>query len=99
MFSYLWNTLLYEPLLNALAFIISILPGGDVGIAVIVLTIIVKLVLLPLSGASIKSQAKMTLLAPELDKIKKSGVRQENKPDSPSNYIKSIKLTLFPGVY
>ena len=65
MLSNIWNTVLYEPLLNALAFLVSVIPGGDVGIAVIVLTILVKIILLPLSHRSIESQAEMSLLAPE----------------------------------
>ena len=33
-----WNIILYKPLVNALAFLVSIIPGGDIGIAVIILT-------------------------------------------------------------
>ena len=73
MFHNIWNTVLYEPLLNALAFLISVVPGGDVGVAVILLTILVKIILYPLTQKSIESQAKMNLLAPELKKIKESG--------------------------
>ena len=39
MFSYIWNTLLYKPLINSLAFLVSIIPGGDLGVTVIILTI------------------------------------------------------------
>ena len=65
---YLWDTFLYGPLFNALAFLVSMVPGGDVGVAVILLTLIVKTVLFPLSQRSIESQIKMNLLAPELKK-------------------------------
>ena len=60
-----------------------IIPGGDIGIVFIFLTILVKVLLFPLSGASIKSQAKMNLLAPELNKIKK--VEQINRRTSKTN--------------
>jgi YidC/Oxa1 family membrane protein insertase len=79
MFSFLWNTLLYKPLINALAFLVSVLPGGDVGLAVILLTILVKLILFPLSERQIKNQAAMNILAPELEKIKKSGASKEEQ--------------------
>ena len=36
MLSNIWDTVLYGPLLNALAFLVSIIPGGDVGLAVII---------------------------------------------------------------
>ncbi len=77
--SYLWNLILYKPLLNALAFLVSVIPGGDVGIAVILLTIAVKLILFPLSEKQIRNQAAMNILAPELEKIKKSGVSKEEQ--------------------
>lgn len=75
----LWNTVLYQPLLNALAALVSIIPGGDVGIAIIILTLLVKIVIFPLSQKSIESQAKMTLLTPEINKIKESGASKEEQ--------------------
>jgi len=97
MLTNLWNTALYDPLVNALAFLISIVPGGDVGLAVILLTLIVKIILLPLSGASIKSQAKMTLLAPELDKIKKGGANKEEQARLTFELYKKHKTNPFSG--
>ena len=79
MLTNIWDTVLYGPLLNALAFLVSIVPGGDVGIAVIILTLVVKTVLFPLSQKSIESQIKMNLLAPELKKIKDSGASKEEQ--------------------
>lgn len=58
----LFNTFLYEPLYNALIALIHVVPGADIGIAVIVLTIIVKLILFPLSITSVRTQVKMKAL-------------------------------------
>lgn len=66
----LFNTVIYEPIYNALVFLVDILPGGDVGLAIIVLTIAVKLLLFPLSQKSIKAQRKMRELDPKLKEIK-----------------------------
>ena len=66
----LWTTVLYDPLHNALAFLTSYMPGGDIGLAVIVLTLMVKLILAPLTKKSIRSQAKLKSLEPEIKKIK-----------------------------
>lgn len=93
----IWNFLLYQPLLNALAFLVSVVPGGDLGVAVIILTIIVKIILAPLSFASIKSQAKMSALAPELDKIKKSGVSKEEQARLTFELYKKNKTNPFSG--
>ncbi len=45
----LFNEVIYIPLYNGLVALIDIVPGGDVGIAVILLTLFVKVVLFPLS--------------------------------------------------
>ena len=69
MFSYLFNTALYNPIYNLLVFLIDHIPGGDVGLAVIFLTIIVKLVLFPVSLTAVRTQMKMRLVEPELKKV------------------------------
>ncbi len=93
----IWNFLLYQPLLNALVFLISIIPGGDVGIAVIILTILVKLVLFPLSQKGIKNQVAMNMMAPELDKIKKSGASKEEQGRLTLELYKKHKTNPFSG--
>lgn len=97
MLSNIWNFVLYEPLLNALAFLVSIIPGGDVGIAVILLTILVKLILFPLSQKSIESQAEMNILAPELNKIKESGVSKEEQARLTFELYKKHNTNPFSG--
>jgi len=67
---YLYNTFFYEPLYNSLILLIKIVPWHSVGIAVVLLTIIVKLLLFPLSQKSIKTQLQMKLLEPDLNDIK-----------------------------
>lgn len=93
----LWDTVLYQPLLNALAFLVSIVPGGDVGLAVVLLTIIVRLILFPLSKRQIKSQVKMSLLAPEVNKIKASGKSKEEQAQETFALYKKHKTNPFAG--
>lgn len=93
----IWNTVLYHPLINALAFLVSIVPGGDVGLAVVILTILVKIVLFPLSQKSIQSQAQMNLLSPELNKIKASGVSKEEQARLTFDLYKKHKTNPFSG--
>ena len=68
--AHLWNIIFYRPLYNLLLGIISIMPRADVGLAVILLTILVKLILFPLTQKSIYSQLEMKALEPEIAKIK-----------------------------
>ena len=93
----LWTNLLYRPLLNALAFLVSVVPGADIGVAVIILTLLVKTALFPLSQRSIESQAKMNLLTPELNKIKKSGASKEEQAKQTFELYKKYKTNPFAG--
>ena len=97
MLTNIWNTILYQPLLNALAFLVSVVPGGDVGIAIIILTIFVKVILFPLSQKSIESQAEMNILTPELNKIKASGVSKEEQAKQTFELYKKHKVNPFSG--
>jgi len=53
-----------------LVFFISVAPWGDIGVAVIVLTLLVRGVLFPLSHKSTKSQVKMREIEPEIKALK-----------------------------
>ncbi len=97
MITHIWNTVLYHPLINALAFLVSIVPYGDVGLAVVILTILVKVILFPLAQKSIESQAQMTLLAPELNKIKASGASKEEQARLTFELYKTHKANPFSG--
>lgn len=97
MLSNIWNFILYQPLLNALAVLVSILPGGDVGLAVIILTVLVKIILFPLSQKSIESQAAMNMLTPELNKIKASGASKEEQARLTFDLYKKHKTNPFSG--
>lgn len=68
--SNLFHTFLYEPILNLLVFLYNVVPGHDLGIAIILLTIIIKIVLLPLSKQSIRSQKALQDLQPKIDALK-----------------------------
>lgn len=65
-----FHAIFYNPLYNGLIFFISILPHKDVGIAVILFTALIKLILFPLSKSSVVTQFKMKALEPELKAIK-----------------------------
>lgn len=66
-----FEIIFYQPILNLLVWLYNLVPGHDVAWAVIGLTIIVKLVLYPLSQKSLQSQKALQSLQPKLDEIKK----------------------------
>ncbi len=65
----LWHIFLFQPLVNILLFMYQAL-GENLGIAIIATTILVRLLLIPLTSPGMKSAAKMQELRPELEKLK-----------------------------
>jgi YidC/Oxa1 family membrane protein insertase len=65
-YGFLW--MLAKPLFAALQFIYDLV--GNWGWAIILLTILIKIILYPLSATSLKSMAKMRTLQPEMLRIK-----------------------------
>jgi len=66
----MFNTLLVDPLFNLLAVIYAVLPFRDFGVAIILLTIIIRLLLWPLVNKQLHSQRAMQQLQPEIARIK-----------------------------
>jgi len=66
---YIFNEFLYRPLINVLVLLYVYLPGQDFGVAIIVLTILIKLILYPLGSKAIKSQKALAELQPKIKEI------------------------------
>ena len=64
-----FNVILYQPLFNALVLLYEYLPGHDFGVAVIALTVIIRLLFYPLMVQSIKSQKSLSELQPKIQEI------------------------------
>jgi YidC/Oxa1 family membrane protein insertase len=64
----LYTTVLYQPLFNLLVFFYNIIP--DIGIAILLLTILVKAIIWPLSHKGLKSQKVLQDLQPKLESLK-----------------------------
>lgn len=67
--SEIFNTILYEPLLNALIYFYKTF-GEDMGIAIVVLTLIIKLLLFAPSLSSLKAQRSLQNTQPKIEEIK-----------------------------
>lgn len=71
MFSQIYNSILIDPITNLLIYVYNILPIQDLGLAIIIVTVIIRLLLVPLASKTLKSQIAMQELQPKLAKIKK----------------------------
>ncbi len=65
-----FHTVLYTPIYNLLIFLTDILPGGDIGLAVVVATVIVKLLIMPLSLAALRTQKALKEIDPKMKELR-----------------------------
>lgn len=93
----LWYTVFYNPIYNALIWIMSNITMGDIGFAVIVLTIFVRLVLFPISKKSVRSQIMMKHLAPQLAQLKKDYPNKEEQAKKTFELYKQYNVNPFSG--
>lgn len=68
--SLLFNEVLYRPILNSLVILQNIIPGHDFGLAIIILTVLIRILLWPLASQSIRSQKALQEIQPELNTLK-----------------------------
>jgi YidC/Oxa1 family membrane protein insertase len=66
----MFDTLIVNPIFNALMVIYSLIPGGDFGIAIIIFTILIRFALYPLVKRQLHQTKMMRKMQPELKKIK-----------------------------
>ncbi len=83
----MFRTFITKPFLNFLIFIASILPDHNLGIAIIVLTLIVKLLLFFPTQHAMKGQKEMQKLQPKIDELKR-----RYKDDSKLLQAETMKL-------
>jgi YidC/Oxa1 family membrane protein insertase len=67
-----FTTIIVRPIFNLLVAIYALLPGHNFGLAIIVFTVVVRLVLWPLLKKQLHQAKLMRQLAPEIKKIKKA---------------------------
>ena len=65
----MFQTILYNPLINALVFLYNTVAFQDLGIAIILLTVFIRLIFAPLFYKSAKNQIILQRLQPEIKKI------------------------------
>jgi len=88
MFSFIvtaYHEVLYQPLLNAIVVLYNTVAFGDAGVAIILLTLLIRLVLYPVFHKGVRHQAAMQRLQPHLKKI------QEKKWDDPKQQLEAIR--------
>lgn len=69
MFRSLFTTILYQPIINLFVGLYALIP--DLGIIILLVTILIKLILHPLTVKSIRAQKLVSQIQPKIDALKK----------------------------
>jgi YidC/Oxa1 family membrane protein insertase len=94
----IFNEILYRPLLNLLFLFYQYLPGKDLGIAVIVLTILIKFIFYPLGTIALKSQKTLSDLQPKIKEIQERYKNdKEKQTKAMMEMYKEKKINPFSG--
>ena len=89
---------LYQPLLNVLVLLYLYLPGHDFGIAVIMLTLVIRFLFYPLSKKAIQSQKALSKIQPKMKEIQEK--YKDNKEEQSKKLMelyKQEKINPFSG--
>ncbi len=87
--SFFYNEIVYRPLLNGLIFVYNFIPYHDFGVAIILFTLFIRLLILPLTLHSLRSQKKMTGIQPKLKEIQEK--HKDNKEEQAKKTMELYK--------
>lgn len=95
-----FDVFLYQPLFNGLVFLYNYLPGHDFGIAIIFLTIIIRIIIYPLSAKALNSQKTLQALQPKIQEIqKKYKDNKEQLAKETLEFYRKEKINPFSGLF
>ncbi len=93
-----FNTILYQPLFNTLVFLYKTVAFEDLGVAIVLLTALVRLVLYPLFYKGFKNQTLMQRLQPEIQKIQHDHkTNKEKQAQALMELYRNNKVNPFSG--
>lgn len=75
--THLFTLVIYNPILNLLIFLYNVVPGHDIGVAIILITLLIRLLLAPFMHKSLKGQKAMSALQPKLNELREK--HKDNK--------------------
>lgn len=96
--SQVFNLILYQPIFNMLVLIYNLLPGSDFGLAIIILTILIRLIFVPLSIKTLRSQKEIAKLQPKLKELQEKHKNDRQALNQATiNLYKEHKVNPFSG--
>ena len=93
-----FNAVLYQPLFNVLVLLYNYIPGNDFGIAIIILTIFIRILFYSLNTKSIKSQKALSDIQPKIKEIQEKYKQDKEKQTKElMELYKKEKINPFSG--
>lgn len=75
----MWETFIVQPIFNLLVFVYAVIPGHDFGLAIIIFTILIRVLMWPLVKKQLHHSRAMRELQPEIQKIKQKSKGDKQK--------------------
>ncbi|HEY4497698.1 MAG TPA: YidC/Oxa1 family membrane protein insertase [Candidatus Paceibacterota bacterium] len=95
----IYNEVFYRPLLNGLFLLTAYMPGESLGLAVIVLTIAIRLVIFPLNHKMIKTQRAMKQIEPEIKRIQSEKKNREDQAKALMELYRAHGINPLSGIF
>lgn len=97
---HLFHEVLYRPLLNLLVFFYNIFPFHDLGLAILLLTLVIRFILWPLSEKALKSQKALQVIQPKINALREKYKNDPSKlaPATMAIY-KENKVNPFSSIF
>ncbi|HVY67563.1 MAG TPA: YidC/Oxa1 family membrane protein insertase [Patescibacteria group bacterium] len=96
MFHLLYTDIIYRPILNLLVFFYNVLPGHDIGLVIIIVTVVIRLILAPSFHKSLQGQKAMNDLQPKLNALReKHKDNQEEQAKAMMELYREHKINPF----
>lgn len=89
------NEVLYRPLFNALIFLYNTIAFQDLGVAIIILTVVIRLILWPSQSKALRSQIALQRLQPKLDELKNKYKDKQKQTQALLEFYRENKVSPF----
>lgn len=97
---HLYNIIIFQPFYNAFIFLMNLFPFFDAGVIIIIFTIIIKVIILPLSIKASKAQMEMKSTERDLQLIKEKYKDDKNEQSRKTmEYYKERGINPFAGIF
>lgn len=97
---FIWSEILYKPFFNLLIFLYAFSPGPNLGWAIAILSVLVRLLFLPLSIKGYRTDTILDSLAPQIKVIEESEkLTSKEKRSELSRLVKSRNIDLYAEIW